>query len=375
MNIAINTDPMDKTRTGIGNYTKSLVTSLLNVDKKNKYYLIHYNKSSHPIYNLGNEVKIKMVPIPPKKILTDIIKLPGLLKGIDLIHFTLPSVSNNISSIKLRNNKIMTIHDLGFMSYSRPKIYLRPSEWAFYSSLIYSLKKVIYHLPLIIAVSKNTKNDIIRYLNYPENRIRVVYEASDNRFRRLDTMLENPIGHSFILCVNLPPLNFIKTYYKYKHMGGADKLVITGHVKFRDQKKRLFGLITDLGLQEDIVLTGHVSDEELVYLYNSANLFVFPSLYEGFGLPPLEAMACGCPVIASDTTSLPEVVGNAGILISPYDIDGWARAMNEVSNNNGLRQDLINRGFKRAKMFSWEKAAKETCKVYEEVNDMDFKRL
>ncbi|MBA7626717.1 Alpha-maltose-1-phosphate synthase [subsurface metagenome] len=101
-------------------------------------------------------------------------------------------------------------------------------------------------------------------------------------------------------------------------------------------------------------------------------MFVYPSLYEGFGLPPLEAMACGTPVITSNTSSLPEVVGDAGIMTDPYNVDGLANAMHEVLTNDGLSEDMIKKGLKRAKMFSWEKTAKETLKVYEETyNEME----
>lgn len=120
-------------------------------------------------------------------------------------------------------------------------------------------------------------------------------------------------------------------------------------------------------LQNDVIFTGYISDGDLPALYNAADLFVYPSLYEGFGLPPLEAMACGCPVITSNTSSLHEVVGDAGIMVDPYDVDRLADAMHKVLSNDGLREDMIKKGLERAEMFSWEKTARETLKVYEEV--------
>jgi glycosyltransferase involved in cell wall biosynthesis len=117
-------------------------------------------------------------------------------------------------------------------------------------------------------------------------------------------------------------------------------------------------------LQNDVIFTGYISDEDLPALYNAADLFVYPSIFEGFGLPPLEAMACGTPVITSNTSSLPEVVGNAGIMVDPYDVDRLADAMYEVLSNVGLREDMIKRGLEKAKMFSWDKCARETLKVF-----------
>lgn len=131
--------------------------------------------------------------------------------------------------------------------------------------------------------------------------------------------------------------------------------------------KSIFETVDILNLQKDVIFSDYVPDEYLTLLYNAADLFVYPSLYEGFGLPPLEAMACGTPVITSNTSSLPEVVGDAGVMIDPYDVDGLAKAMFEVLTNEGLREDMRKKGLKRAKLFSWEKTAKETLKIYEEV--------
>ena len=143
------------------------------------------------------------------------------------------------------------------------------------------------------------------------------------------------------------------------------KLVIAGKLSFgsKDIKKK----IKDLDLQDDVIFTGYVPEEDLPALYNGASLFVYPSFYEGFGLPPLEAMQCGCPVITSNTSSLPEVVGNAGIMVDPNDVDELAKQMERVLTNKKLQQKMRKAGLKQAKKFSWEKCARETLKVYEEV--------
>ena len=126
-------------------------------------------------------------------------------------------------------------------------------------------------------------------------------------------------------------------------------------------------MICDLNLKEDVLVPGYVPEQDLPMFYNAADVFVFPSLYEGFGLPVLEAMACGAPVVALNSSSIPEVIGDAGILIDPVDVDNaLVRVLEDLLNDPSRRQVLRERGLERAKQFSWQKAAVETLKVYEE---------
>jgi glycosyltransferase involved in cell wall biosynthesis len=125
--------------------------------------------------------------------------------------------------------------------------------------------------------------------------------------------------------------------------------------------------IEESGLSDEVILTGYVADEDLPTYYSGAECFVLPSLYEGFGLPPLEAMACGCPVIVSNVTSLPEIVGDAALLVNPHSADELARAIESILTNGRLKEGLVTRGLKHAGKFSWEKTATETEKVYEAV--------
>jgi glycosyltransferase involved in cell wall biosynthesis len=128
--------------------------------------------------------------------------------------------------------------------------------------------------------------------------------------------------------------------------------------------------IQKLNLQDDVIFPGYVPDDDLVKFYNAADLLVYPSLYEGFGLPPLEAMACGTPVITSNTSSLPEVVGDAGIMVDPVDIDALTESIYQVLNNPNLQEDMQKNGLERSKIFTWEKTAKETWKIYEMINEI-----
>ena len=143
------------------------------------------------------------------------------------------------------------------------------------------------------------------------------------------------------------------------------KLVLCGRPGWKYDS--IFQTVEELGLKSDVIFPGYAPESELIAIYNMADLFVYPSLYEGFGLPPLEAMACGVPVITSNVSSLPEVVGDAGITVNPLDVNKLAEAMGSVLNSNTLREEMSQKGLKRASQFNWENTAAETLKVYESV--------
>jgi glycosyltransferase involved in cell wall biosynthesis len=373
MKVGITTHGVDIQGTGIGNYTRSLIHSLLGI--KGIYdieiYTIHYERSRDSLYRYTKEIMTTPLPIPPRKALTNLSKLPQQLKkeGIDLVHITAPNPSDNLSIPSLKGfKKVLTIHDLGLvLSPIRPNIYPLLGLW-FYSRIWGpTLKLIINKIDMIIADSRNTKKDAIKYLKISGKKVRVIYLATAERFRVIEDTKKAYIGPPFILHDNSIQPNLISAYWKLKKRGIKHKLFVFGGM---DQYTRrgLVDLIKKLDLRRDVTLLGYVSDEALVRLYNLADLFIFPSgRYEGFGLPPLEAMACGCPVITGNVGTMPEVVGDAGSMVNPDNVDEWVTAMHEVLTNEGLRQDLIKIGLERTKMFSWEKTAKETYKVYEEV--------
>jgi glycosyltransferase involved in cell wall biosynthesis len=132
-------------------------------------------------------------------------------------------------------------------------------------------------------------------------------------------------------------------------------------------REKLLKQIESLNLQKDVIFTGYVSESELAEIYNAVDLFVFPSLYEGFGMPPLEAMACGTPVITSNTSSLPEVVGDAAIVVNPHVADKLVEEMYQLLTDDGLKKEMIRKGLKRSKMFNWDESARKTLRVYKEL--------
>ena len=223
----------------------------------------------------------------------------------------------------------------------------------------------------IIAISQATKNDLMRYLGIPSERISVVYLGVDHK-------LFQPVSHRIY---NHPYVLFVGSEYPRKNFAGlleafsqlkAEsrfnelKLVKIGRAGGReaDFKGQTMKVVNALGLVREVIFTGFVPEADLPAYYSGAEVLILPSFYEGFGLPPAEAMACGCPVITSNTTSLPEVVGRAGIMVDPHDTDSLAQAMRQILTNNQLRDGMIRKGLEQAKKFSWEKTAEQTLEVY-----------
>lgn len=369
MKVGIITERLDYSKKGgLENYTRLLVENILNFENKNKHdvSLIHYKKCPDPIYSKAKEIIIPLRSIPPRRAISNMTASP-YLHEINVLHIPVPTTSENTLFLLHGAKKVLTIHDLHYFIHNfGPTLYQNPTEWFYVKLWKLTLQLIKNRIDMVIAVSESTKKDIMKYLEIPEEKIRVIHEAPDEKFRPINAEIPNNINSSFILSNNVHPA-LIRIYHKLQKTGIKHKLVV-----FRMRKpymNRLEEIVKELNMQKDVIFAGYVSDEDLIKLYNTASLFIRQVQYEGFGLPPLEAMACGCPVIASNVASLPEVVGDAGILVDPRDTDGWVKAMYEVLMDEGLRQEMIKKGLKRTKMFSWEKTAKETYKVYEEVYD------
>jgi glycosyltransferase involved in cell wall biosynthesis len=231
----------------------------------------------------------------------------------------------------------------------------------------------------LIAISQFTKKTLVEALACPEEKIDVVLYGVDHTvFRPVPVPADFRTRYGLekagrcLLYVgaesprkNLPRL--LQALAMLKERVPDVRLVKVGTPEYRPQFQKLKQLIRDLALEESVQFIDHPPEEDLVVFYNMADIFVFPSLYEGFGLPPLEAMACGTPVVCSNAASLPEVVGDAAITVDPYDVEALAQAMHRVLSNEDLRQDLSQRGLARAAGFTWERTARETVAVYKKV--------
>ena len=373
MNVGILSWMIDRKRTGVNNYLYNLIKNIIKNGKANEISLIHYERSHDPIYSKINDI---IIPEKPLK-LTSAIGLPQAVKNahIDILHVPVHWY-NQITPFVLNREikKVLTVHDLTPILF--PDMHTRETNLTWKSSF----KFIKNRTNLMICVSESTKNDCIKLLNIPEKRLRVIPLSADEQYKPLKNKKEiheelkqkYNIDSPFILFVgtlekrkNVPTL--IKSFYKLKKSKVDHKLVIVGGKGWKYTK--IFDLIEELKLKNQVIFTDYVSDEYLVKLYNTADIFVYPSLYEGFGLPPLEAMACGCPVITSNTSSLPEVVGDAGIMIDPTDIDGLSESMLKIITDNQLREELSRKSLERAELFSWKKTAKETWNAYEDVLD------
>ena len=224
----------------------------------------------------------------------------------------------------------------------------------------------------LIAVSQTTKRDLVRHLGVPDERIAVVYQGIDHeRFRPVDRRL---LDEPYLLFVGSehPRKNLaavLRAFAVLKHEPGLRdlKLVKVGapggsEAPFREQT---LALVRSLGLEADVIFTGRVPDDDLPAWYSGALCLAWPSLYEGFGFPPLEAMACGCPVVASTRGSLPEILGPAALLVEPQDLDGLVAAIRALVLDRSPR--VVERGLAHASRFSWDRTSRETIRVYESV--------
>ncbi len=227
----------------------------------------------------------------------------------------------------------------------------------------------------ILTISNQSRQDIIRTFRVPQEKVTVTFPAADPQFKVLPGKVTDYVKKSYhldqyILMVGTiePRKNIIRTLEAYallRHQGLDYPLVHAGPQGWLNED--LPAKIKHLGLDEKVRFLGHIPLPDLVALYNGASVLIYPSLYEGFGLPPLEGMACGCPVVTSNISSLPEVVGDAALTVSPFDIDGMADALRNVLVSPDLAADLRLRGLKRAAAFSWENCARETINVYKSV--------
>ncbi len=281
----------------------------------------------------------------------------------DVVHLSNQHFARH--ALFLRNPFVVTVHDLVRCCFGVVQ------ETVMEKLLIKLDIRYIKRASHIIAVSQNTREDLIKYLKIPIDRITVIYPGVDHSiFRPYDTkVLDEP----YILYVGSerPRKNLgrlFEAFAELKTEFPGLKLVKAGdpgrYKRFREDAMRK---LDGLGITRDVIFVDYASELELAYYYSSAALLAYPSLYEGFGLPPLEAMACGCPVVTTNTSSLPEVVGEAGIMVNPYDTDSLAQAMRQVLTRSELRDDMVRKGLEQAKRFSWEKTARQTMEVYEKV--------
>jgi glycosyltransferase involved in cell wall biosynthesis len=374
MRIAIDGRKIESPLTGIGRYTKNLLTHISVMDKDNEYIVIR-SKDFQEKITLGENFRTVTIDYPAFSI-RSLFFLHRILhhEKIDLFHS--PFVS---APIFAKCKIILTVHDLIPLSFAKTFEKGKNLPWL--------LRKLIFRLMLLLTTKKATRiitDSIVgkkRLKGIDRSlckKIKVIHPAAEELFGRIvnKTKIEetkakfSSEGKLILYAGTIRPHKNLIRLIKALDLLICDKnlqcyLVIGGG----KETDLLFlkKMTKKLGVSKYVFFTGGLTDSELVALMNSADVFVFPSLEEGFGLPPLEAMACGVPVIASHVSSLPEVVGDAALLVDPYDEQKIASAIQSLLLDQQLRNELVRKGFERVKLFSWKKAAIETLKVYESV--------
>lgn len=351
MRIALDTQSTLDQKTGIGHYTDNLLATLQRVDHEHEFVSLNWGQV--PTMRIDRRLRWQQIELPrhAKSANAQILHVTGF----DAPRFKPCPV-------------VLTVHDLIGALFPKQFPPIARFYWGWW------LPHSVRWADAIITDSENTRHDIQRLTGISSNRVTVIPLGVDPRFFEPNTQQDlDDIQRSY----DLPPefLLYIGTLEPRKGLDtllsafshlAADidiDLVIVGKKGWATDP--IFQQVTNLGLASRIHFTGYVPDDDLPALYRAADLFVFPSRYEGFGLPPLEAMACSTPVICSNASSLPEVVGDSAITVPPDDVIALTHAIRDVLANPEIQVELKKRGLKRASLFTWDETARKTVKVYE----------
>jgi len=376
MNIGIDIRVLARgARTGVEEYTINLLSHLLGLAPKINYQLFYnaFRKVGleYPWLSLPN-VQLKDFKIPNRFFFFSARyfnqpKIDRLLKKTNIYfnpHFFVAPVSSKCK-------KIMTFHDLSFEHF--PEFFsMRKRLW---QKFLMETRKESQRADKIIAVSESTKNDLVNLYRVREEKIKVIYSGVGKQFKPQGGSYEASQQEIVKKKYNLPDefILYFGTIEPRKNISGLIKafellrrkhpvrLVIAGTKGWLYQD--IFRAVRESKYRNDIAFTGFVQEDDKPYLYNLAQIFVYPSFFEGFGFPPLEAMACGSPTIVSNNSSLPEVAGDGAIMINPNNIDQLSWTMEMALTDSSLRKHLTKKGLEQAKKFSWDKCARETMEV------------
>jgi len=356
---------------GIGRYTRALIAALTHLDRSTEYRLVvagrggRYGQARWPA-----NVRLCVIPLSQRALtrMWQRLRLPLPIEvftgPLDLCYspdFVLPPV--------LRARTLLTVHDLSFARYPQtvdPRLY---------RYLNVAVPRSVRSADHILADSQNTARDLRELWGVPWGKMSILYSGVESRFRPMTDSAElarvqrrYDLPPRFILSVGTlqPRKNYERLIRAFSQLqataeGHSYRLVVVGGKGWLYEP--IFHSVRELGLEKGVLFSGFVDDEDLPALYTLADLFAFPSLYEGFGLPVLEAMACGTPVVCSEASSLPEVAGDAALLVDPTDVESWAEAMGRALSDEELRRRLVARGLAQARAFTWEQAARELQRV------------
>lgn len=349
--------------------TLNLFEPLFALDNENEY-LIFLSQSEPTLRSPKGKVQQQIVPIKNRFILRiwAQLEIPRLIKDFDLIHF-----AKNLGVFRVPTPFIITLYDTTTVIH--PNLFPLIDVWYWK----YIQKINLQQADAIIAISNSTAQDISNYYEIPVEKIRVVYPAiapifaptPKSEIERVQKLYRLPqkyflhVGH-IDRKKNLTLL--VKGYSEFLKQNPSEiKLVLVGEEYPKTRDTELIPTIRELGLSEEVIFTGRVPDLDLPPLYTGSVATVFPSLHEGFGLTPIEAMACGSPVIGSNAGALPEVTAGAAFILDTVSIDSIANALNQIVNDQQLMDNFRLLGLSRARQFSGEKTASETLSLYQEI--------
>ena len=375
MRIGIDATALPPQPVGAGNYIIQLIRALSALDTGDELVVFVQEKGLELI---GKKecLKFEWVIVrdlePAARLIWEQVGFPGLVRQskVDLLHslhYTRP--------LWLPCKSVVTFHDLTFFLF--PELHTRARRFFFPLAIRASARLA----QALIADSESTRQDAIRLLHIAPAKIQTALLGVDPTFRKIDDTgqlqrirAKYQLPEHFILYVGLvePRKNLPGLINSYKDLVGEGidhDLVIVGRSGW--SSGAVFSQVEALGLNQRVRFTGYVDQHDLPLVYNLASLFVYPTRYEGFGLPVLEALACGTPVITTNASSLPEIVGDAGILIPPDDAGALLKAMHRVLEDPELMADLSARGMKRAKGFTWERTALQTRQVYRQLCELN----
>lgn len=384
MNIGIDIRTlMDKQYSGVPEYTYNLIKAIKKIEEQRdsgRRYKLFYNSGQDLSSRIPDFSNKQIRPIKtnyPNKIFNyffqKALKRPQIDKMLGVDIFFMPHI--NFISLSSDASFILTIHDLSFLRYPEFFSY-RKNFW----HKMLGVKQLIARADKIVAVSENTKNDIVDLCGEDRDKIKVIYPGLSSEFQRIDP--ETPylkevgqkygLNNDFVLYIGtLEPRKNIESIIEgfnlfcQKNPHSNLDLVIAGGRGWKS--KHLEKIKNSTEYSHRIKFLGYVPREDKKFLYNQASIFVYPSFYEGFGFPPLEAMACGTPVISSFVSSLPEVLNDAALLIDPYNINKLAYYIQKLSQDSSLREEMIEKGLSLVKEYSWERTASNYIDLFNKV--------
>jgi glycosyltransferase involved in cell wall biosynthesis len=367
MQIGIDARLMYHQPAGISRYTRHLIRAISRIDRTDDFVVFQHRRHLEPVMQTANFRRATLYS--PVHSWLEQVMLPVELARfrLDLLHST-----DFIPPLRASIPTVITVHDLAFLHWPH---FLTQDSASYYGQIDRGVRRASH----IIVPSESTKADLIGQLGVRDEKVTVIYEAADEKFvplpmepTRREIRDKYDLPHTYVLFVGTiePRKNvdgLLRAFRRLLDRNGVSEvgLVIAGGWGWLHEE--VVDLVKTLELEAKVFLLGRVSDSDLHKLYVGARCHVHPAHYEGFGLPPLEAMACGTPTVVSNISSLPEVVGDAALLINPQDAEELAVALQRLLTDDALHAELREKGLQRAKCFSWEQAALSTLDVYRRV--------